>query len=673
MQFKDFPFASMTRMFCLVTFTVIASAAAELEAAQSCNLLQRGSPHASPVSHLEQDEADRTDGISHVPGVVKFQKSLPRGKDCVTIVSIATKAMDTLVSNVPHFKLACDLITGHYDFDADSFVKMPWFQEVAALAIEKPYYNKIELLEDLLANHRDILFSYKTAFLLDDDVGLQNLQVGDFVEFGRDGPFFLLAATIKGKHAWHTQDAIASETSSIERCEVLQSSSIEHQALLLKVERLDDFLDFLLEENRDKNRRIPCDWGFPRFVCRGLDNNTGTGCAIASKFGDIVHKDLNSQQDMNLTLLQRLRVAPCDSRGRFAIQQNHFRYARLYGAESTFRCFTVSKQRDLTGTRFFLQRDTSWKNWFANLSGAVPADKQVAALQEFCEQCLGYKDYLSDLTEPTTHLIEDGLYHVHIPKVDAGMSFRSDAAEISGVNVSSEEACLSDFPTSGKHLVLLREPRAHVLSQYYFCKESNDPGPSRASFLMPQNISEWVDFWTRFVSTGQSSQNFQYGPKTKDNTPWCSSRMPYGCYSPFNLQSQRLTCQHAYDYSRASSEDAAIQILGKLYFVGIQEAYQESLCLLHGLRHDNLPSWCDCENKTSWSKAALSNEIHGGAPHNFWELSQETRQGIDSLTAGDAALYKAGVERFVRDVRKLEERLHGRILCQEKLAELSAQ
>eukprot|EP00931_Biecheleriopsis_adriatica_P018414 TRINITY_DN12915_c0_g2_i1.p1 TRINITY_DN12915_c0_g2~~TRINITY_DN12915_c0_g2_i1.p1 ORF type:complete len:676 (-),score=84.30 TRINITY_DN12915_c0_g2_i1:102-2129(-) len=666
LQIREFPFTMMTWMFFLVTSLFIASAAAEIDAAQSCNLLQRGLPHASPLSSL--DQAERRVGISNVPGVVKLQKSLPRENDCTLIVSLSTKSMHMLEGNVPHFHPYCDLIAGHYDLDADSFMKKPWYQKVVALAVEKPYFNKMELLEDLLVNHRDTLFSYKTALLLDDDIGLHLMKFSDFVNFGRDGPYDLVAPTIQGKHGWHTQDG--QSIFPYPRCELLQTGVMQHQALLLKVGRLDDFMALLLEENRDNDRRIPCDWGFPRFVCLGLDNNTGTACAVADVFGAAVHTDKNSHDDLKSTVLLRVRDDPCDAIGDFVKHQNHFRYERLYDRNATFKCFTVSKS---TGNRFLLRRDPSGENRFDTWSeGTAPVDHEVKALQKYCENGFRNDTYLSDLANPKRHLMEGGMYHVHIPKV-AGMSFKKDASEISRSNVFSEETCLSDYPTSGKHLVLLREPRAHVLSQYYFCRDSDDAGPSHANFLMPKDISDWINFWIRFMSTGKSRQNFQYGPHTVHNSPWCSSRMPFGCYSPSNLQSQRLTCQHdTYDYSTYASEDAAIKQLDKLYFVGIQEAYQESLCLLYGMTHDDLPEWCDCTNKTAWSKATLTKETHGSVHHDFSELSQETRQGIDNLTAGDAALYKAGVKRFVHDVRELEKRLHGQILCKEKLIELTA-
>eukprot|EP00931_Biecheleriopsis_adriatica_P018415 TRINITY_DN12915_c0_g2_i2.p1 TRINITY_DN12915_c0_g2~~TRINITY_DN12915_c0_g2_i2.p1 ORF type:complete len:580 (-),score=82.23 TRINITY_DN12915_c0_g2_i2:111-1850(-) len=578
--------------------------------------------------------------------------------------------MDTLKENVPHFKPYCDVITGHYDLDSVSFIQHAWYRQVAALAIDKPYYNKIELIEDLLASpsHRVTLFLYKTAFIMDDDIALSTMQVGNFVGFGRDGPYFLLAPTIDGRHAWPTQDPARHDDRR--QCDVLQTDKVEHEAVLLNISRLDDFIDWVPEENRDNNRRIPCDWGFPRFVCRGLDQNTGTGCAIAGKFGAVVHKDLKSQKDVDFR--RPKRESPCDARGALLIQQNHFRYGRLYESETTFKCFSVSvgKKRINEKRQFLLEVDTSWKAWF-KLDGRGPNVNPVVDLQEFCKERFNRKAYLSNLTKPKKYLRKDGIYHVHIPKV-AGTSFKVDAADISKADVFSEEACLSDYPTSGKHLVLLREPRAHVLSQYYFCRDSDDPGPLRAHFLMPREISDWINFWTRFVSTGKWRQDFQWGPKTKFNTPWCSSRLPFGCYSPFNLQSQRLTCKDAYDYSSHVSRNAAIEKMEKLYFVGIQEAYQESLCLLHGMIHDHLPKWCDCTKQEAWSEATVTKRTHGSVPHAFSDLSQETQEEVDSLTAGDAALYKAGVKRFVHDVRKLEKRLNVQILCKKKLKELHA-
>lgn len=73
------------------------------------------------------------------------------------------------------------------------------------------------------------------------------------------------------------------------------------------------------------------------------------------------------------------------------------------------------------------------------------------------------------------------IFHLHTPKA-AGCSVVSDLSSLVGrKNIYSDERCfrLSDsanFTALQDRVVMIRQPREHVFSQYQFCKLASDPG-----------------------------------------------------------------------------------------------------------------------------------------------------------------------------------------------------
>ena len=152
------------------------------------------------------------------------------------------------------------------------------------------------------------------------------------------------------------------------------------------------------------------------------------------------------------------------------------------------------------------------------------------------------KDYVLQMEELScwdfSWKSEAEVFHVHIPKV-AGCSVVRDLTTMIGrKQVMSQEYCYS-MSQWGKYehvLLMLREPRDHVLAQYEMCDLATDPGykigaskyhalKGEWNHTLPDTFEKWVDEWYTSPRFGQFTLQ-----EDKDV-----------CYCPYNMQSYRLT------------------------------------------------------------------------------------------------------------------------------------
>ena len=315
------------------------------------------------------------------------------------------------------------------------------------------------------------------------------------------------------------------------------------------------------------------------------------------------------------------------------------------------------------------------------------------------------RQYYSD--EALANGTVDDLYMLHIPKT-AVTSFVSDCpahigcsvrwdgrlvaadSAVSGsgfsrhqrlVKVSSSEKCFGRGDELGLPVgTFLREPRAHVVSQYYHCRLSEDHAYARS--LVPDTIDEWVAAWAQ--STPADRAALAAAPVcVQEGVPKL-----YCCYTPWDLQAQRLTCAQpleaewtggarindsstwATDGSKLSPElngTLALANARRARFVGLVEAYQESVCLFAATTAgvEALPAFCDCEDEGAWGQFASVDNTHGNYTHPPPEaLPAEVLERIDAMTANDRLVYAAMVVRFVEDVESVEHASGRRILCE---------
>merc|ERR1719401_2984029 len=90
-----------------------------------------------------------------------------------------------------------------------------------------------------------------------------------------------------------------------------------------------------------------------------------------------------------------------------------------------------------------------------------------------------------------------------------------------------------------------------------------------------------------------------------------ATMLPFHCYDPSNLQVQHFSCRgNPFNYTKEPQTEQAIKNMKETFFVGITEAYKESLCLFMVKVHDSLPNWCRCEDKTLWKTYNVSRKTY---------------------------------------------------------------
>eukprot|EP00747_Dinoflagellata_sp_TGD_P078062 gnl/TRDRNA2_/TRDRNA2_159881_c0_seq3.p1 gnl/TRDRNA2_/TRDRNA2_159881_c0~~gnl/TRDRNA2_/TRDRNA2_159881_c0_seq3.p1 ORF type:complete len:364 (-),score=43.19 gnl/TRDRNA2_/TRDRNA2_159881_c0_seq3:20-1111(-) len=281
------------------------------------------------------------------------------------------------------------------------------------------------------------------------------------------------------------------------------------------------------------------------------------------------------------------------------------------------------------------------------------------------------------------------VYFFKIPKT-AGSSFAKDIADmIHPVFVYPEENCWAwpdhfviDPRLQRMRVTMLRNPRAHVLSQYMHCVSS--PNNLRRYGKRMPNFGAWLAQWVHlYINAETSTWNFTSSDGTVPDEAITPSHLqdrvpnykgyPFQCYMPFNLQTQRLLCDNnPHFYKRFPSAHEAIANMADTDFVGIQEAYQESVCLLHARLHRSLPRYCDCTNSTSWREFVPYRELHGVPAYpGVQSYHEEIIKLVDLLTEGDRVLYATAVERFMTELAGAEKHFGVKVLCQSTLEKLS--
>lgn len=222
------------------------------------------------------------------------------------------------------------------------------------------------------------------------------------------------------------------------------------------------------------------------------------------------------------------------------------------------------------------------------------------------------------------------LFHFHIPKC-AGGSFHHDiTASLPELEIQSSEACYEDHRDS-RMVSMLRDPRTHVLSQYFHCRTSRDHAYGHG--FVHATFPEWIDSWSDHLTEME-----QFKSKA------------FCCYYPNNLMAARFTCGSGISERAAHFHPAPMQVLkekiGNLSFVGLVEAYPESLCLLRIRETGKFPEDCECGADSSGVSQRVSHDTHGTHVHSISDYSEHVIKKVDKLTAIDRELYEFGKKRF---------------------------
>lgn len=284
----------------------------------------------------------------------------------------------------------------------------------------------------------------------------------------------------------------------------------------------------------------------------------------------------------------------------------------------------------------------------------------------------------------------NSFYALHIPKT-AGTSFvqacqtwlpfrscreypyhpgTAGGSRSSPARLTSTEGCLSHASQHGcmLALALVREPRAHVLSQWAHCKGSRyAPGWARAR--MPP-FAEWVRYYVDWERNRTRSIDVQ--PSVLANfTIKTTLNEPFSCpYTPVNMQTQRLTCLKPGVIPAPAEWEGLASLsstyLGRhVYHVGVAERFVASLCVLATKMLGHVPSSCLCARdpdvgpgNVSAASAKVAHTNHGVRHHNVDEYPEQVLEMVDSITQADQQVYAAARVILDEEIRRIEA-LHG--------------
>ena len=288
-----------------------------------------------------------------------------------------------------------------------------------------------------------------------------------------------------------------------------------------------------------------------------------------------------------------------------------------------------------------------------------------------------------------TRLPKPTLRLFHIPK-SAGTSLHLELKQLGLGHHPVRETCVPPhrLPESTRHplhFLMLRAPRAHVLSLFTHCKyyqwlrEANEPNPSRPRI---DKVSRKPYAWPPFIDTASLTR--RHRPNANGLEAWLRHYIGggneaverFGCYDPRDMTTRALTCTdsrnwatHALQpHANTRSTSAAVNELASLQLVGITEFYHESMCLLRLRLEGRLPASCDgCDASSSSSSERHVRMTHGLPRLALAKLPSETLDLIDAITRSDQTVYAAGVSRLRRDLLDAEAATGRRIICDETL------
>mmetsp|Transcript_6079 Transcript_6079/g.12424 ORF Transcript_6079/g.12424 Transcript_6079/m.12424 type:complete len:236 (+) Transcript_6079:3-710(+) len=189
--------------------------------------------------------------------------------------------------------------------------------------------------------------------------------------------------------------------------------------------------------------------------------------------------------------------------------------------------------------------------------------------------------------------------------------------------------------------MIKRNPRHHVLSQYFHCTESSDH--ARRAHEMP-SLDDWLEYW---------SYNSLDGEPTN---------VTFGCYDPRNMQSKFA------DF-HPERGDSIAGIQKKFAVIAPMDDLDVAICVIFVHYTGWIPEACDCslsqtvklalDQEKSIAKESRNESVnfdHGvknhGATYNTTKSQDEL---INQLIERDMLLYEYSKEIFEQQLMRVEE------------------
>eukprot|EP00546_Thalassionema_frauenfeldii_P001557 CAMPEP_0178936228 /NCGR_PEP_ID=MMETSP0786-20121207/25053_1 /TAXON_ID=186022 /ORGANISM="Thalassionema frauenfeldii, Strain CCMP 1798" /LENGTH=351 /DNA_ID=CAMNT_0020614601 /DNA_START=113 /DNA_END=1168 /DNA_ORIENTATION=- len=276
-------------------------------------------------------------------------------------------------------------------------------------------------------------------------------------------------------------------------------------------------------------------------------------------------------------------------------------------------------------------------------------------------------DSIKKMSPPMPHLFS------HIPKTGGYYVFEmvnklylEYNSTVAACNLGSAHFFTRKATTKGKHCVMwmserhyykirnhdkdafvytiVRNPKHHVLSQFFHCQESKDHEKRRSAI---ENVT--LDQW--LLSHARAGVNVRRRARLKKR---------FQCYDPFNLQwsyveSKDVTSNVTTFLTGNQSRSEIKQDLKDRYTViGDQSQMGESICVIFIRNSGFVPRECNCSH-TPLNRRRLSSD-HGTLHHGAtFQTSVKQDALIDALTENDMTLYSIAKEIFAEQAKAIEE------------------
>lgn len=179
--------------------------------------------------------------------------------------------------------------------------------------------------------------------------------------------------------------------------------------------------------------------------------------------------------------------------------------------------------------------------------------------------------------------------------------------------------------------LIVREPRTHVLSQYFHCTEA----PIHANKHLMPDLTTWLERWVEAM----------------DNPALETTNQEYHCYRPINLQSEFAT----FDPDRHSIED----LREKAVVVGTKGTFHPTLCAITIEWNGFVPPACNCSSSSPPKRRRTEQSYfsHGVKHHgDSYSTSSYQDQLIHKLTEKDRVLYSYAERLIEHKILELERR-----------------
>jgi len=273
---------------------------------------------------------------------------------------------------------------------------------------------------------------------------------------------------------------------------------------------------------------------------------------------------------------------------------------------------------------------------------------------------------------------EQSLVFVKVPKT-ASSSLQMDLQPLGRDfgGVGQGERCFDAVLPPGQppafSLTFLRSPRAHVVSQYLECRHGSWSQKVTKNTSFPRSQAQELDvpLWLQYFQPDEFERR-----STSDwaRLGWRGDGLPdFNCYSPIEAVSRQLSSactrdpHHWYPdnwiaFSNATGRRemllSAVRRVGQFSFVGIQDLYNLSLCLLYDRLRLELPAGCFDAAQPVYRTFVRHGraDIRPSTSAVLPRVSPAALAMADAVTRSDSHVFVAAVARLLGEARAFQDR-----------------